>query len=84
MRAAAVGVSDNELGERVVLVLEAGSAEGLEAAVARRLEEADQAVDEIVISDEPLPLDRRHRAKIDYSRLRRRLEQPPGRGGGGA
>ena len=83
-RAAAVGVPDGKLGERVVLVLEAGSAEGLESGVERRLEEAGQGVDEIVISDEPLPLDRRHRAKIDYSRLRRRLEQPPGRGRGGA
>lgn len=82
-RAAAVGAPDGELGERVVLVLEAGSAEGLEAAVERRLEEAGQEVDEIVISDQPLPLDRRHRAKIDYSSLRRRLEQPP-RGEGGS
>ena len=83
-RAAAVGMPDGKLGERVVLVLEAESAEGLEVGVKRRLEAAGQKVDEIVISDGPLPLDRRHQAKIDYSRLRGRLEQRSGRGGGGA
>jgi acyl-CoA synthetase (AMP-forming)/AMP-acid ligase II len=83
-RAAAVGVSDAELGERVVLVLEAESTAGLENEVRRRLAESGQTVDEIIISGEPLPLDRRHRAKIDYSTLRERLERAGGRREGGS
>jgi len=83
-RAAAVGVTDAELGQKVVLVLEAEDAEGLAASVRQRLEDAGQTVDEIIISTRPLPLDRRHRAKIDYSSLRRRLEQPPSGGEGGS
>ncbi len=74
-RAAAVGLPDETLGERVALVLEADDSPELRARVGRRLAEAGQTVDEIIIADEPLPLDPRHRAKIDYPELRRRLEE---------
>jgi acyl-CoA synthetase (AMP-forming)/AMP-acid ligase II len=80
-RAAAVGIPDERLGERVILVLESGTERGVVAEVERRLEAAGQEVDEIVVAEERLPLDRRHRAKIDYSALRRRLGQLSDRGG---
>ncbi|MFP4597772.1 MAG: AMP-binding protein [Persicimonas sp.] len=70
-RAAAVGVADATLGERVVLVLELGSTDarpvGLEDEVRCRLEAAGQVVDEIVVRTEPLPVDPRHNSKIDYA-----------------
>ncbi|MCP4660410.1 MAG: AMP-binding protein [bacterium] len=72
-RAAAVGLPDRELGERVVVVLETDAGAELRAEVTARLQEAEQTVDEIVLSAEALPLDPRHRSKIDYQRLRRRL-----------
>jgi acyl-CoA synthetase (AMP-forming)/AMP-acid ligase II len=81
-RAAAVGLADPELGERAVLVLETAAGDGsagLVADVERRLESAGLAVDEIVRTEKPLPLDPRHRSKIDYPKLRRRLERRRGR-----
>jgi len=82
-RAAAVGLADAELGERVVLVLEADTDDGLIEAVVGRLGDAGLKADQIVVWKEPLPLDRRHRAKIDYPELRRRLEQERARAEGG-
>jgi acyl-CoA synthetase (AMP-forming)/AMP-acid ligase II len=69
-RVAAIGRHDPVLRERVVLVVEGDVAP---ADVRRRVEAAGLPVDEIVISGEPLPLDPRHRSKIDYARLRRRV-----------
>jgi acyl-CoA synthetase (AMP-forming)/AMP-acid ligase II len=64
-RAAAVGLPDPELGERVVLVLQSdGDVQG-----------AIPNVDEIVVTSRELPLDPRHRSKVDYPRLRRLLEE---------
>ncbi len=75
-RAAAVGVADATLGERVVLVLELRSSDtksdgfeddSLKDDVRGRLETAGQVVDEIVVRTEPLPVDPRHNSKIDYA-----------------
>lgn len=77
-RAAAVGVADPRLGERVVLVLETGEGSGgspsIRRAVAAALERSGQPVDEIRFADRPLPLDPRHASKVDYRTLRARLE----------
>jgi acyl-CoA synthetase (AMP-forming)/AMP-acid ligase II len=72
-RAAAVGLPDPELGERVVLILETGAGEELEKDVRTRLAAAGQAVDEIRLTTEPLPVDPRHNSKIDYGKLRQQL-----------
>lgn len=77
-RAAAVGLPDPELGERVVLVVELGSEpegpDDLDAILTDRLAAAGQPVDEVVVTARELPLDPRHRSKIDYPRLRRLVE----------
>jgi len=89
-RAAAVGLADARLGERVVLVLElaheqkARDGRRVVGEVERRLADAELTVDEVIVSDGPLPLDRRHRAKIDYPGLRRSLERGAARGEGGS
>jgi acyl-CoA synthetase (AMP-forming)/AMP-acid ligase II len=70
-RAAAVGVPDNELGERVVVVLETDAAY-IADSVRRRLEEAGLPVDRVEVLA-ALPVDPRHKAKIDYPALRRVL-----------
>jgi acyl-CoA synthetase (AMP-forming)/AMP-acid ligase II len=71
-RAAAVGLPDPELGERVVVVIETAE-EGFEDEVAARLAAAGFPADEIRLTAEPLPVDPRHNSKIDYGRLRDRL-----------
>lgn len=73
-RVAAVGRPDPVLRERVVLVVECdGAGEVAPADVRRRVGAAGLPVDDVVISGRPLPVDPRHRSKIDYARLRRRL-----------
>jgi len=79
-RAAAVGLADPELGKRVVVVLESDAGEQLVAPAAARLRDAGQPADEIIVMSGELPLDPRHRSKIDYERLRRLLEQGRRRG----
>jgi acyl-CoA synthetase (AMP-forming)/AMP-acid ligase II len=74
-RAAAVGLPDTELGERVVLVLETGAGDELEMDVRARLAAAGQTVDEIHLTAEPLPVDPRHNSKIDYRKLRDALKR---------
>lgn len=74
-RAAAVGLPDPELGERVVVVLETDE-EGIEREVAERLRAAGLEVDEIRLTADPMPVDSRHNSKIDYPRLRERLLRP--------
>jgi acyl-CoA synthetase (AMP-forming)/AMP-acid ligase II len=73
-RVAAVGLADQELGERVVLVLEAPPSQQLRDIVSKSLDKAGQHVDEIRFSAKPLPLDPRHNAKIDYLRLKESLQ----------
>ncbi len=74
-RLAAVGLPDATLGERLVIVVEAESGPGLESEVAARLAAAGFAADEIRVTSEPLPVDPRHNSKIDYGRLRERLNR---------
>jgi acyl-CoA synthetase (AMP-forming)/AMP-acid ligase II len=69
-RAAAVGLPDASLGERVALVLETDAGEELEQDVHARLAAASQVVDQIIRTSEALPVDPRHNSKIDYPRLR--------------
>jgi acyl-CoA synthetase (AMP-forming)/AMP-acid ligase II len=72
-RAAAVGLPDPALGERVAVVVETGAGEELRDDVRSRLAAAGQPADEIVLTAEPLPVDPRHNSKIDYRALRARL-----------
>ena len=77
-RAAAVGLPDPELGERVVVVIETAAEQGIAGEIAEeiaaRLGAAGFIADEISFTQEPLPLDPRHNSKIDYARLRTRLQ----------
>jgi acyl-CoA synthetase (AMP-forming)/AMP-acid ligase II len=68
-RIAAVGIE-----ERAVLVVETATGEELKGDVADRLAAAGLEVDEIVLTAEPLPVDPRHNSKIDYGRLRMRID----------
>lgn len=69
--AAAVGLPDAALGERLVLVVRGGPADL--AALKARLAGGGFPVDDVVASADPLPVDPRHNVKIDYARLRERL-----------
>ncbi len=84
-RAAAVGVPDARLGERVVLVLETRGGDEVARAAAERLRAAGLLkADEIVCTPRELPLDPRHRSKVDYPRLRARLPRLRGSRLGGS
>ncbi len=90
-QAAAVGLPDAQLGERVVLVVvpadsaraggrdsgEPMSRAAWEEHCRRRVSQAGLVADEIRIVREPLPVDPRHNAKIDYAALRNRLRGAP-------
>lgn len=81
-RAAAVGLPDSQLGQRVALILEPPSERfdpaELLALAERHLQDAGHCVDELRLASEPLPLDPRHKSKVDYGELRRRLlEEKP-------
>lgn len=78
-RVAAVGLPDVELGERVVLVLETTAGNGLRVEVEERVKRSGQIVDDIILTSEPIPVDPRHNSKIDYSKLRSRLQQQSGK-----
>jgi len=99
---AAVGLPDDALGERVVLVIEGEEDAGARAALAARLGGGPEAgtaaapglgrrggtepgigiaIDEVAFSRQPLPRDPRHRSKVDYAQLRRRLLRGGSAGG---
>lgn len=70
---AAVGFPDNELGEKVVLVL-SGIKSGFNMETARaKLSGIGLPVDDIVLRNALLPVDPRHNSKIDYKRLKMQL-----------
>ncbi|HEY0511476.1 MAG TPA: AMP-binding protein [Thermoanaerobaculia bacterium] len=73
-RAAAVGLPDADLGERVVLVVETEETE-IGEEIAHRAAAAGLPVDDILLTNVPLPVDPRHNSKIDYGRLRERLRK---------
>jgi acyl-CoA synthetase (AMP-forming)/AMP-acid ligase II len=77
-RVAAVGLPHPEFGEKVVLVLEVDTAVDAAGRIRERVEErlrrAGQSADEILLTRRRLPLDPRHRSKIDYPRLSRLLK----------
>lgn len=83
-RAAALGIPDSGLGERLLLVLETDAGEELRQAVLGRLAVAGMEVDEIVMTRSPLPVDPRHNSKVDYGRLRATMMAAERRGGAGA
>lgn len=80
-KVAAVGVPDEELGERLVLVAEVAdntdvnvlTEDVLVDQVRRRVEVAGYPVDEVVLRREAIPVDPRHNSKIDYGALRGEL-----------
>ncbi|MGH7637170.1 MAG: AMP-binding protein [Gemmatimonadaceae bacterium] len=73
-RVAAVGLPDDVLGERLVVVVESDSLD-VAPAVRSRIGEAKLApLDALVVTSRPLPVDPRHNSKIDYHRLRDLLE----------
>jgi acyl-CoA synthetase (AMP-forming)/AMP-acid ligase II len=74
-RAAAIGLPDPQLGERVVVVVETAE-DDLREEISARLATAGFTADEIVLTAEPLPVDPRHNSKVDYGRLRERLKGP--------
>ena len=76
VRVAALGVEDEQLGERVVVVIESAKSEKeFVKQIAERLVERSVSVDEILLTSEPLPVDPRHNSKIDYGKLRALVKQ---------
>jgi acyl-CoA synthetase (AMP-forming)/AMP-acid ligase II len=74
VRAAAVGLPDAKLGERIIVVVQAVQGEtGLADAVRQRLAAAGYPCDEVVVTGKALPLDPRHNSKIEYGQLRAQL-----------
>jgi len=80
-RAAAVGVDDPALGHKVVVFVqgESGGDAGLRAQA--RLERAGIAVDRVVATARSLPMDPRHRSKVDHRKLARAARRLVGREG---
>jgi acyl-CoA synthetase (AMP-forming)/AMP-acid ligase II len=74
-QAAAIGMPDPALGERVTLVVHAPAPEGVADAVRRAIESAGLVVDDLRLWPEPLPVDPRHNSKIVYAEVRRRLQE---------
>ena len=75
-RVAALGVSDESLGERVVVVVESNTNDRRTLGdVQQRIEDAGLTVDEVCFASQPLPLDPRHRSKVDYQALRDQLQR---------
>jgi acyl-CoA synthetase (AMP-forming)/AMP-acid ligase II len=72
-RIAAVGLPDESLGERVIVVVETTAGGDLLEQVRQRIEQAKLPVDEVRLAKTALPLDPRHRSKIDYPALREQL-----------
>ena len=70
-RVAAVGVPDEKLGEKVVLVAQMEDLSQDEVSrVIAILDSQDLPCDDIVVTQTTLPVDPRHNSKIDYARLR--------------
>lgn len=70
---AALGVGDPANAQRLLLAARPASGSLDPAAAMGRMEEAGERVDEVRVLRRPLPLDPRHRSKIDHRALRRRL-----------
>ncbi|HEU4996295.1 MAG TPA: AMP-binding protein [Gemmatimonadaceae bacterium] len=69
-RVAALGIPDQALGQRLVVVIESDDP-GVVAAVRDRLAaNGGVPADELIVTRKPLPVDPRHNSKIDYQRLR--------------
>jgi acyl-CoA synthetase (AMP-forming)/AMP-acid ligase II len=73
LKIAALGLPDAAVGERVVVVVETTAGCDILDQVRRRIEEAGLPVDEVRVAVGSLPLDPRHRSKIDYPALRKQL-----------
>ena len=72
-RVAALAVPCAILGQRLIVIVETDAPATVKAQVQRRLLDARLPVDDIHLTNEPLPLDPRHNAKIDYAALAERL-----------
>lgn len=72
-RVAAVGMRDESLGERVLVLVESAGGASVRERVAERLRQAALPCDELRVSSTALPVDPRHNSKIDYAALRRSL-----------
>jgi acyl-CoA synthetase (AMP-forming)/AMP-acid ligase II len=72
-RVAAVGMRDERLGERVLVVVESAGGARVAQRVSARLAEAALPCDEVRVTAAALPVDPRHNSKIDYAALRRSL-----------
>lgn len=70
-RAAALGIEDAQLGERLAIVVQTpDTSRRMALTVANRLRERSIDFDEILLTSRPLPVDPRHNSKIDYTQLR--------------
>jgi acyl-CoA synthetase (AMP-forming)/AMP-acid ligase II len=74
-RVAAVGMPDQELGERVVVVVESDEADIARSVRARLGNAARAPVDALLVTRKALPVDPRHNSKVDYQRLRELLNR---------
>lgn len=77
LQAAAFGLPDEDLGERLAVVARTAEEDRddvVRQAVADRLVAAGITFDHIIVTESRLPVDPRHNAKIDYGRLRELLQ----------
>jgi acyl-CoA synthetase (AMP-forming)/AMP-acid ligase II len=74
-RVAALAIRGANGADRLTVVLDGAPGDDVRAAVRARLREAAVPVDDVVAVDWDLPVDPRHNSKIDYPRLRTRLEK---------
>lgn len=71
-RAAAVGLPDASMGERLAVVCE--SDDDVASGVEGRLRDREITFDQLLVTSKPLPVDPRHNSKIDYPALREMIE----------
>lgn len=70
---AALGMADAMLGQRVAIVVRGEIDAQVEQQIRARLADAGFPLDELIVSDKPLPVDPRHNSKVDYAELMRNL-----------
>lgn len=70
---AALGLPDHDLQEKIVVVLNNHEKTISAGSIRQKCQQRNILVDQVLLTEEPLPLDPRHNSKIDYNLLRQRL-----------
>jgi acyl-CoA synthetase (AMP-forming)/AMP-acid ligase II len=73
LQVAAVALPDEEMGERIAIVIRAHQSSFSCEEIQSFMEARDLPIDELIFTSKKLPVDPRHNTKIDYDKLRRMI-----------